>query len=114
MKAAIYDFVFEKNTDWIFSIGYNTGNGSNYTPVNLNGFKGEFKLYENRYSEPLLTYTTTAGNITMRPAEGKFEFSIPGSVNSGYNLKEMYYTFELTDPQDKTSRILKGAVKIEI
>jgi hypothetical protein len=114
MKAAHYDFVFEKNTDWNFSIGYNTGNINSYTPVNITGYLAEFKLYENRYSEPVLIYTSMAGNITILPAEGKFEFNISRSVNSEFTAREMYYTFEITDPGNKTERILKGAVRIEV
>jgi len=114
MKAANYDFVFEKNTDWSFSIGYNTGSINNYTPVNVSGYKAEFKLYNNRYSDPVLNYASTDGKIIIIPGSGKFEFYIPAEINSGYDSKEMFYTFTVTDTQNKTERILKGSVKIEM
>jgi hypothetical protein len=114
MKAANYDFVFEKNTDWSFSIGYNTGSINNYTPVNVSGYKAEFRLYLNRYSAPVLVYTSTEGKIVIIPGSGKFEFYIPAEVNSTYNVKEMFYTFTITDTQNKTEKLLKGAVKVEL
>jgi hypothetical protein len=114
MKAACHDFVYEKNTDWDFSIGYNSGNAGDYSPVNITGFKAEFKLYLNRYSEPVLTLSTIDNKITLVPASGQIQFTITKAINNTYAAKELYYTLDITDTQLKTIRILKGSIKIEI
>lgn len=101
-----------QGADFYWPITYQDSSGN---PINLTGYTARMQVRQtiNSNNPPIIDVSTSNGYITIIPATGSINISIPNSTTSGLTAPiKAYYDVFITSPSGFKSRIIYGSVCI--
>lgn len=111
MPAAKYNLLIEQGADFYWCIYWKNPDGS-YVPLDNTTVNMDIREHKED-TTPIDQLSTSGGEITVTPAQGKIEVEIPAADTDDYNFITAFYDLEVTfTVGGEKVRLLEGIITL--